>query len=245
MAQRDKVLDILSLATLPERAKIARLAAQKVGQPFTMEHSIAVVRVYFEKGKTREIAQALFVEKHRQERLRNDRQAVKTALLKLNMPYTHQFVGRGTERARKNEHIRHAQNIFGQDIEGNFSEDSLALMSLIQGDIRRYTVSWLDGSSRPVPSALIEVGVMVDGIFKGQHRVLLYKHEGRTLVAGTESRTTADAFAGQVPLKLVQLATELQENGCKIRTDFASQEMVITTADGHEKRMPWTGRTVE
>jgi hypothetical protein len=250
MAQRDKVLDILSLATLPERAKIARLASQKVGQPFTMEHSLAVVRVYFEKGRTREIAQALFVEKHRQERLRNDRRAVQESLKHLRAPYTARFRDgvMGTTaalRMRKDEHIRHAQNIFGQDIEGNFSEDSLALMSLIQGDIRRYTVSWLDGSSRPVPSALIEVGVMVDGIFKGQHRVLLYKHEGRTLVAGTESRTTADAFAGQVPLKLVQLASELQENGCKIRTDFASQEMVITTADGHEKRMPWTGRTVE
>lgn len=243
MARKDKVLDILSLATLPERAKIARLAAQKVGKTFTMEHSLAVVRVYFDRtGRTQEIAQRLFDEKHRQERLRNDRRAVKAALEATLVPYAKRFT---TPEARKFEHIRHAQNTFGADVEGNFSEDNLALMSLIQGDIRRYRVSWLDGSSRPVASALIEVGVMVDGVFKGQHRALLYKFGGRTMVAGTEAGTVQDAYAGQVPYKLVQLAGDLHEQGCSIRSDFATQEMVITTPEGDEKRMPWTGRTVE
>lgn len=243
MSQKDKVLDILSLAALPEKAKIARLAAQKVGKAFTMEHSLAVVRVYFERaGRTKELARLLFAEKHRQERLHNDRQAVKRSVADLSVPYTSRLT---THEARLSERIRHAQGVFGRDIETNFGEDNLALMSLIQGDIRRYTVSWLDGSSRPLPSALIEVGVVVDGLYHGQHRVLLYKHDGRTLVAGAESGTVRDAFADQVPPKLVALAPELREQGCKIATDFATQEMVITTPEGDEKRLPWTGRTVQ
>lgn len=248
MAKKDKVLDILALSTLGETAKIARLASQKVGQVFTMDHALAVVRTYFGdsvRGRTRVVAQALFDEKHRQERLRNDRTAIKTVLLKAGEPYTHRFVGRGTEAARQTERIRHAQNNFGRDIENNFGEDNLALMSLIQGDIRRYTVTWLDGGSRPTTSALIEVGVVVDGIFHGQHRVLLYKHEGRTMVAGTDADTVMDAFADQVPVKLLNLAADLKAQGCTITTDFGRQEMVIRTPEGDEKRLPWRGRTVE
>lgn len=243
MGQKEKILDILGLAALPEDVKVARLASQKVGKVFTMDHALAVVRTYFDKtGRTREIAQKLFDEKHRQERIHNDRQAVKAACEVAQAPYARRFV---TPEARKHEHIRHAQNLFGRDIENNFGEDNLALMSLIQGDIRRYRVTWLDGGSRPRPSALIEVGVLVDGIFRGQHRVLLYKHGGRTLVAGTDAGTVRDAFAEQVPSKLVELAADLKAQGCKIETDFGTQEMVVTTPEGDEKRLPWTGRTVD
>lgn len=252
MSQKDKVLDILSLASLPEDAKIARLASQKVGQVFTLEHAKAVVRVFFGdevRGRTKEVTQKLFDEKHRQERLRNDRQAIKRSLRQLAAPYTERFradiFGVESEDHRRSEHIRHAQNIFGRDIETNFGDDNLALMALIHGDIRRYTVTWLDGASRPRPSAVVEVGVRVDGIRHGQHRILLYRHEGRTMVAATDADTVRDAFGDQVPTKLVELAQTLKEQGCTIATDFGSQEMVVRTPEGDEKRLPWRGRTVD
>lgn len=245
MAKQDKILDILSLSTLSEDAKIARLASQKVGKVFTKAHALAVVRTYFGdsvRGRTDEVTEKLFNEKHRQERLRNDRRAVRAACEVQMAPYARRFT---SPEARKDERIRHAQNTFGRDIETNFGEDNLALMSLIQGDIRRYTVSWLDGATRPKQAALIEVGVVVDGAFHGQHRALLYKHEGRTYVAGTEANTVRDAFADQVPAKLLNVASDLKAQGCTIVTDFATQEMVVTTPEGDEKRLPWNGRTVE
>lgn len=248
MAAKDKVLDVLALSVLPEHAKLARLAAQKVGKPFPLEEAKAVIRCYFSdwRGRLTDLTQRLVNEKLRQERLHNDRQAVKAAL-PTGEPYTKPFIGppHEVQALRKSEHVRHAQSIFGRDIENNFDEDNLALMALIQGDIRHYTVSWLDGGSRPKPAALIEVGVMVDGIFTGQHRALLYKHEGRTYVASTEAGSVTDAFAGQVPRKLVELAPELHAQGCKITTDFSKQEMVVTTPEGDERRLPWNGKTVE
>jgi hypothetical protein len=245
MPKTDKVLDILALATMSEDAKIARLSSQKVGKVFTMEHALAVVRTYFGdavRGRTREVTTKLFNEKHRQERLRNDRQAVKGAREARLGSYTQRL---NTPEARNAERIRHAQGTFGRDIETNFGEDNLALMALIQGDIRRYTVRWLDGATSPVRSTVIEVGVIVDGAFQSQHRVLLYKHEDRTMVAGTGYTNVQDALAGQVPYKLLTLAADLKAQGCTIRSDFAMQEMVITTPEGEEKRLPWTGRTVE
>lgn len=248
MSQKEKVLEVLALATLPEKAKIARLAAQNVGKPFYLEHALAVVRCYFPRGRQKVIAPLLMQEKHRQERIRNERQAIKRAIAESELPYTLRFSwAAGPESAgtrRHQERIRHAQNAFGKDIEENFGEDNLALMSLIQGDIRSYAVRWLDGSSRPVQSALIEVGVMVNERFAGQHRVLLYKH-GRTMVAGTTADYVADAFAEQVPTKLVILSDDLRSQGCSITTDFTTQEMVITTPEGEVKRLPWTGQTTE
>jgi hypothetical protein len=257
MAKKDKILDIIALTPLSEDARIARLASQKVGQNFTMAHAVAVIRCYFPPGNTQALAQKLFEEKHRQERLANDRRAVKNAAAnRLRSPidrFRPEVVGaRRAEANRKARRLEIAQRIFGQHVRENFNEDALALMSLISGEDRSYRVDWLDAGHNPVSCALIEVTTRCKPNTCQTNtirtRFLLYKAGGRVLVArvARNTRTTQDGFGAQLPERFVEAAPRLLEEGFTLRSDLEAQEMIVIAPNGDEAhRVPWIGRTVD
>jgi hypothetical protein len=252
MARKDKVLDVLALSTLPERAKIARLASRYVGKPFPMEQAHAVIKCYFEqRGRTAELTDALYAEKLRQEKLRNERAALSSAAEKRAESPMDRFKASkvGQHKARLNREARRlelAKQAFGDAVRENFNEDTLALMSLISGEDTSYRVVWREASFHPVLSATIEVITMKKQGGPRHARFLLYRTNGRVMVARTRSIGLKEAWGGQLPDTLVAAAAALQKQGCTFQTDLEGQEMVVLNADGSElRRVPWTGRTVD
>jgi hypothetical protein len=250
MAQKDKVLDILALATLPEDVKIARLAHKWIGASLPREQAKAIIRTFIGgNGRLPELTQALLDEKHRQEKIRNERKAFADAAEKRRqspmLKYKASVVGRRkAERNRKRRLMQAAQRTFGPAVRENFNEDTLALMSLISGEDRWYKIEWMEAGSKPVRCALIEVITMTP---KGHlsSRFLLYKINGRFLVARTLGRDLQRAWGSQLPKELVAAADTLIATGWNFRSDLEAQEMVVTSPSGEERRVPWTGRTVD
>lgn len=250
MSQKSKVLEILSLAQLPLDAKIARLAHKWVGKPFDREQAKAVVKCYLaDEGRVPVLTRRLMEEKARQERLRNERQALKAARKVWEAspmwPYRH------APALKQHRIMEICQSTFGPAIKENFNEDALAMMSLISGEERSYQIKWLDASFRPVRCALIEV-ITRGRVNPCQTNVLhtkwlVYRTEGRVLVlrASQWADSCTNAWARAVPVRLVEMAPTLRAAGCRIESDLAAQEMVIYDPDGNEaKRMPWEGSTV-
>lgn len=254
MARKDKILDVLALSFLSVDARLARLASKYVGKPFPFAQARAVIDCYFEVGarKAQVLAHRLYNEKLRQERLHNDRAALRSAAeLRAESPmlrYDPRIVGSQTATMnRRNRRRKTAERIFGQHVRENFNEDTLALMSLLNGDVRKYRVEWLEGSSQPVPSALIKVTTQIIGGTVHERTFLLYKAGGRALVARVPGRinTIPDAFACQLPRELVEAAPTLMADGYTFQSDLEEQRMLVTSPDGQERIVEWSGRTVD
>lgn len=253
MARKDKILDVMALGFLDEGVRIARLAHKHIGQSFPLAQARAVIDCYFDPsaGMADVLAMRLYKEKLRQERLFNDRAAIRTAAeIRAEPPMRHydpQFVGdRNAAKHRATRRVQIAKRIFGEHVSENFNEDTLALMSLLNGDVRHYRVEWLEGSSQPVPSALIQVTTQIIGGTVHERTFLLYKVGERVLVARADkAKTTRDAYAMQLPRSVVENAAQLQADGFVFVSDLEGQQMVITAPDGQEKIVEWTGRTVD
>lgn len=246
MSRQDKVLEIMSLAQLPLHAKVARLAHKWIGKPFPIDQATAVVKCYLEgEGRVPELARRLANEKHRQDRLRNERKALADARKVWERSPLDKY--RRNPKLKEQRALELAQKTFGQHVRDNFNEDTIALMSLISGEVRSYQVRWLAGGFKPVRCALIQVSVYGKGDGGGKnYRYLLYQAGGRVLVARTESCDIMGAWALQVNPKLVSVAADLRAAGCRIETDLESQEMVVIGPDECEmKRVAWEGRTVD
>jgi len=249
MAKKDKILDILALAQLPEDAKLARLVREWIGRPFPREQAKAIIKCYFDaNGRTPELTQKLMDEKVRQEKLRNDRQAVEDAAKAAAISPMEKYKRDPWRRAKRTMEI--AKTTFGQAVRDNFNEDALALMSLIAGEDRSYRVEWLAAGFSPVRCALVEV------ITRGKpnpcqtniihSRFLLYRVNGRALVARTKARELQEAWASQLPPDLVAAAATLKADGFSFKSDLEGQELVVFNPDGSEfRRVPWAGRTVD
>jgi hypothetical protein len=142
-----------------------------------------------------------------------------------------------------------AKATFGPAVRENFNEDALALMSLISGEDRSYRVEWLAAGFKPVRCALIEV------VTRGKpnpcqtniHSMfLLYRVNGRVLVARTKAEELQEAWASQLPADLVVAAATLKADGYSFKSDLEGQELVIFNPDGSlYKAIPWAGRTVD
>lgn len=249
MAKKDKVLEILALAQLPEHAKLARLVRPWLGRAFDREQAKAIIKVYFDaNGRTPELTQRLMDTKVAHERLRNDRKAVADAAkLAAESPML-KYKRSPHLKAKRTMEI--AKATFGPAVKENFSEDALALMSLISGEDRSYRVEWRAAGFKPVRCALIEV------ITRGKpnpcqtniiHSMfLLYKVNGRVLVARTKAKELQEAWASQLPPDLVAAAATLKADGYSFKSDLEGQELVVFRPDGEVfKRVPWAGRTVD
>jgi hypothetical protein len=260
MARKDKILDVLALSDLDVDTRIARLANKYINTAFPIEQARAVIDCYFERSEYRgphgivtafDMAHRLYNEKLRQERLHNDRAALASAAerRKLSPMRQYQSLYVGTNAARSNRQKRRqktAERIFGKYVAENFNEDTLALMSLLNGDVRRYSVQWLEGSSQPVPSALIGVTTQIIGGTVHQRTFLLYKAGERVLVArANKALTIQHAYAMQLPKAVVEAAATLQADGYKFVSDLEDQTMTITAPDGQERIVEWSGRTVD
>lgn len=249
MARKDKILDILALAQLSDSAKIATLAHRWLGKPFTREHATAIIKCYFDaNGRLPELTQRLMDEKNRQEKLRNSRAAVAAdAKIRARSPML---------KYRDNPHLKQkrameiAKATFGQHVRDNFNEDALALMSLIAGENRSYTIKWMEAGFQPVRCALIEV------VTRGRvspcqtniitSRFLLYRVGTRVLVARTGEKDLQASWASQLPEDLVAKAASLKADGYAFKSDLEGQELVVLRPDGTEyQRVPWAGRTVD
>lgn len=245
MARKDKLLDVLAMAQLPTEVKLARLAHRWLGKAFSREQAKAVVLCYFEdEGRVPVLTQRLIDEKNRQERIRNERRAFADAAVEAAKSPMRRFHGPAgpAERARRTMEI--AKRTFGPHVRDNFNSDALAMMSLISGESRWYEVRWKDADFKPVRSALIEVVTM--GKQGPQYsRFLLYK-SGRVLVARTGARTVRGAWASQLPQDFVEVAEHLRSLGYSFRSDIEAQQLVVVGPDGAEdRRVDWTGRTVD
>jgi hypothetical protein len=251
MARKDKVLEILALSELPEDAKLSRLVRPWLGKAFPHEQAKAIIKCYFDaNGRLPELTQKLVDEKLRQERLRNERSAFKAAAQKRAEPsmnkYKPEIVGPATAKFnRKERAMELAKKTFGPHVRENFSEDALAMMSLISGEDRWYEVRWKEAGFYPVRSALIEVVTMAkEG--SAYNRFLLYKVNGRVLVARTTAHDLQAAWGGQLPQLLVEAAAEMKAEGYTFRSDLEDQSMIVYNPDGTEyRRVPWSGRTVD
>ena len=240
-----KTLEALALASLPEDAMIARLAAKYVGKPFDPEQCRAVIRdTCPDRGKLKVLADKLWNERLRQEKIHDARKAVLDALANLAKPYTQQAWPRFDRIA---ERIRQAKLQFGSYIEQVFASDILALMELTAQDCRTYRVEWLDCGCRPVIAATVRIVVEGNkGAF--DQRFLLYKLPGTSEVrtAYTERVAVKDAWSAQLPSTFVGIAGELKRQGYTFRTDFDKQAMVVTDPEtGRERLTYWTGRAEE
>jgi len=246
MARQDKILDIMSLAQLSQKDKIARLAHQWVGRAFPRQQAWAVVKCYFEKrGLMSDLVNALLAEKKRQEKIHNDRQAVKDALASLQVSPMDRYRGPGGAQAVARRKMEIAQDTFGPYVRESFNENTLSLMSLISGEDRWYKVNWIDASFKPVRSALIEV-VTMGRVGPQYNRWLLYRTNGRVLVATTTGRSIETAWGSQVPENLANIAGDLLNAGIRITNDKETQEFILSDQDGNEmRRLPWMGRTVD
>ena len=259
MARKDKILDVLAMSSLDVTARIACLANKYVGKPFPIEQARAVIDCYFDRDDWKgtgyatagDMARRLYTEKLRQERLHNDRAALQAAAEKRQLSpmlrYDPRTVGSQTATMnRANRRRKTAERIFGKHVEENFNEDTLALMSLLNGDVRKYRVEWIEGSSQPVASALIKVTTQIIGGTVHQRSFLLYKAGERVLVArANKAACIRDAYAMQLPREVVEAAPALMADGFKFVSDLEDQKMTITAPDGRERIIEWSGRTVD
>jgi hypothetical protein len=265
MARKDKILDVLALQCLDVDARIANLAHKYVGQPFPIEQARAVIDCYFDREdwvnlkphswegtvSAQDMAYRLYNEKLRQERLHNDRAALRTAAEKRSLSPMNRYKARlvGQREASANRESRRrkiAERIFGAHVKENFNEDTLALMSLLNGDVRKYNIQWLEGSSQPVPSALVKVTTQIIGGTVHRRTFLLYRIGERVLVARADKATTIQhAYAMQLPHEVVDAAPTLMADGFRFNSDLEEQQMVITAPDGLERIVEWKGRTVD
>lgn len=248
MARNDKVLDILALAKLPDGARIARLAHRWVNKPFDREQARAVVKCYFDDPRrVGRLTQALMNEKARQERLRTERVAVKAAMAAAALSPMARVRACGLKvDAYKNARIMEiAMATFGQHVKDNFNSDTLVMMSLINGEDRVYAVRWLDAGLRPVRCATIEVCISSPSKETSYAHFLLYKTNGRVLVARTEADSVEEAWSGQLPEEFLTTVSTLVAAGYRFRSDLEAQEMVVISPEGEERRVQWLGRTVD
>jgi hypothetical protein len=252
MARKDKVLDILALAGLPEQAKLARLVRKWIGKAFSREQAKAIIKCYFDaNGRLPELTQRLMDEKNRQEKIRNERKAHRAAAelfaVSPMKKYRADRVGESCARKHKRRRAMElAKRTFGQHVRDNFNADALALMSLIAAEDRTYNVRWVEAGFRPVRCALIEVRVTAAGKAPIISRYLLYRTNGRVLVARTGEKDLQAAWASQLPHDLVAVAATLKADGYSFKSDLEGQELIVFRPDGAEfKRVPWAGRTVD
>ncbi len=236
-----KALDALALAGLPEKAMIARLANIRYARaPLgkrvvdAQQAKAIILATYPEKGSITRLVKAFHEECYRQEKIVNERKAIKDRLAILARPYTQRIPDRVAEGNR------HAKLMFADYIKQAFAADILSLMELATGDCRTYRVDFVSVGVRPAISAVIGVTVEGDkGVF--EEWFLLYKIPGTSTVKAvfTYGRTrAADAWGWQVP----PAALALRGLGYTFRTDFVAQELVATGAEGDEQRFPWKGR---
>jgi len=245
MARKDKLLDVLAMARLPESVKIARLAHKWIGKPFPVEQAKAIIKCYFTdvNGRLPELTRRLYTEKHRQERLRNDRAAFAEAALERAKSPMLKYQRNPTLQQQRTMEI--AQQTFGAHVRDNFNADTLALMSLISGENRWYRVNWLNAGFKPLRSAVIEVVTLSTANAPLYRRFLLYRTNGRVLVARTVGRTLAEAWGGQLPEQFMEGVAQYKAEGCSFQMDYESQEMVVTGPSGVVNRVPWSGQTVD
>lgn len=244
MARQDKVLEVLALAQLSEDEKIAVLAHRWLGKPFPREQAKAIIKCYLDaNGRLPELTQKLMDEKNRQERIRNDRQAVADATKAAAQSPVHKYRDNPQLRAKRTMEI--AKATFGLHVRENFNEDALALMSLIAGEARSYEIRWLAAGFSPVRCALIEVVTQGDRE-TNRSRFLLYRVGKRVLVARTGERELQAAWASQLPQDLVAAAATLKADGFSFKSDLEGQELIVFNPVGEEhQRVPWAGRTVD
>ena len=245
MARKDKILDVLALAGLPEDVKIANLAHRWLGKAFTREHAKAIIKCYFDaNGRLPELTQQLMDEKNRQEKLRNSRAAVAAAAEKRSQSPMLKYKHNPQLKQRRAMEI--AKATFGQHVRDNFNADAMALMSLIAGEARSYNVRWLEAGFQPVRCALIEVRITATGKAPIISRYLIYRRNGRVLVARTGEKALQASWASQLPVDLVTRAASLKADGYTFKSDLEGQELVVFRLDGTEyQRAPWAGRTVD
>jgi len=248
MARQDKILEVLALSGLPDHVKIARLARRWIGKPFPLAQARAVIDCYFDVGgrKAQALARRLFNEKLRQEKLRNDRAAVKAAAEeRAKSPMLKYRNGNGA-KLKQARAMEIAKSTFGPHVRENFNADTLALMSLISGEDRWYQVNWLDAGFSPARCALIEVVTMAPSHGSLRNRFLLYRVNRRVLVARTTGRSILEAWGSQLDPAFVEAAPILKSQGFDFRSDLEGQEMIVLNPDGTEfRRVPWNGRTVD
>ena len=248
-----RALEALALAGLPEKAMIARLASTKYTHATPSKRcsdisqaKAIILSTFPARNNINRLVKAFHEECVRQEKIHNERKAIRDALKNMSQPYTRRLiimlVDGDITINRRRERIRHAQLMFGDFIKTVFSSDILALMELTAQDCRSYRVEWLDVGLRPAISAVVRVTVTGNnGSFV--ENFLLYKVPGtskaRTVTADYEE-TVKGAWSYQVPPAAIAVA-KLPGVRSK-RTDFETQEIVIVDADGDEQRFPWRGK---
>jgi hypothetical protein len=183
-------------------------------------------------------------EKNRQEKLRNSRKAVADAAEQRAKSPIDKYRDSPQLRAKRTMDI--AKATFGQHVRDNFNADAMALMSLIAGEARTYSVRWLEASFQPARCALIEVRMTATGKAPIISRFLLYQIGKRVLVARTGEKGLQASWASQLPHSLVAKAASMKAEGFTFKSDLEGQELVVFKPDGTEyQRVPWAGRTVD
>ena len=245
MARKDKILDILALAGLPEHVKLARLARPWLGKAFPRAQALAIIKCYFNaNGRVPALVQALMDEKNQQEKLRNSRKAVADAAEIASRSPMDKY--RNDPRLKAYRAMELAKRTFGQHVRDNFNADAMALMSLIAGEARTYSVRWLEAGFQPARCALIEVRQTATGKAPVISRFLLYRIGKRVLVARTGEKQLQPAWASQLPQDLVTKAASMKADGYSFKSDLEGQELVVFKPDGSEhERIAWAGRTVD
>ena len=238
-----RALEALALASLPEDALIGKLAHDRHKLILSLEDAKVQIRATFPKrGDIARLAQKLLDEVHRQQPIRQERQALRDGMELLSRPYTQQSWPRFDRIAERN---RHAKLMFGDYIRSAFNGEILSLMELVTQDCRSYRVHFLDVSVRPAISATVTVVVTGHkGAF--EETFLLYKIPGTSTaqaVLATGCLKVKDAWAYQVTPAAIAAAS--QPGVRSKRTDFAGQAIVVVDADGDEQRFPWRGRPDE
>lgn len=255
MAKQDKVLEILALSQLYEKDKMSRLVRPWLDKPFSREQAKAIIKTYFDaNGRTNELTNKLMAEKNRQEGIRKYRQGWRSVQEVWSRSPMERFKAEhvGERRAkieRQSRAMEIAQRTFGPYVRENFNEDTLALMSLISGEERSYEIKWLEAGFRPVRSVLIEV-VTRCRVNPCQTntittRFLIYRTNGRTLVARTKATDLENAWGSQLPEDVVKAAPAIREAGFTLKSDLEGQQLLIVSPEGETKAIPWIGRTVD
>ncbi len=252
MSRQNKVLEVMSLARLPLEAKIARLVRKWIGVPFDRAQATAVAKCYLDgEGSVPVLARRLMSEKLRQERIQHERRAVARALASYQVSPMNRYRGPAGARNRKLRMMEIAKRTFGESVRANFSEDTLALMSLIEGEDRSYRIEWIDANFRPVRCALIRV-ITQGRVNPTQTNTktttwLIYKINGRVLVlrAYRFSEDCTDAWSRAVPEDFVREVPYLLEDGLTVKSDLEDQQMVVSRGDDEAYRVPFIGRTVD
>jgi hypothetical protein len=249
-----KTLDALALATLPEKALIARLASTRYTHAapgrrvLDINQAKEIIKAtYPDRGTLTRLTRAFREECYRQEKIHNERAAIFGAMEILKQPYTTRLMpaimGVNANPNRKKEFLRHAHLQFDAYIKAAFDEEILALMELTSQDCRSYRVDVLDCGIRPAISAVVKVTVEGNkGAF--EQKFLLYKipGTGKAMAAFTEQTDIKGAWSSQLPTAFVGSAGELRRQGYRFRNDLEQQAMVVTDPDGRERLTYWTGR---